>query len=270
MIRKLVLLGVALFVIGIAGSLLTLKSVTTQAAEPLSKEITYTQTIQNLEVFCDNAHVILKPTTAHQTRVNLTGHMPKNKSYTFNTSVQDQTLHIQLKNKWSGFLDFTSFTQKLTLTVYLPKKTYETLKVLTNNGQVAIQNLSSDTIETTSHNGLLTLTNTTSKTVTAQTNNGKIILDHVVGTLNGHTNNGAIYLNTSNLDQTMTMACDNGKITIQTDHDPTDVRFDVHVDNGHTNILNKYNDSAVIGNGDHVIKLTTNNGSIDVTKSTND
>lgn len=45
-----------------------------------------------------------------------------------------------------------------------------------------------------------------------------------------------------------------------------DVAFDVHVDNGRINILDKYEGNTVIGKGTHVIKLTTNNGRVTVTK----
>jgi DUF4097 and DUF4098 domain-containing protein YvlB len=59
---------------------------------------------------------------------------------------------------------------------------------------------------------------------------------------------------------------DNGSITIQTDKEPNNVTYDVQVDNGNINIFNKYTSSSVLGNGDNLIKLKTNNGRITITK----
>ena len=58
----------------------------------------------------------------------------------------------------------------------------------------------------------------------------------------------------------------NGRIEIETENEPTNVTFVVQVDNGSINILDKYKGSTVIGNGENLVKLKTNNGKIQVLK----
>ena len=56
------------------------------------------------------------------------------------------------------------------------------------------------------------------------------------------------------------------KLRLQTKKEPSDVQFNVSVDNGKVDILNKYDRDAVIGKGKNMIKLATHNGSISVIK----
>ncbi len=71
---------------------------------------------------------------------------------------------------------------------------------------------------------------------------------------------------TKHLDRPIQLASDNGSIIIRTEKEPTNATFDVHVDSGHINILDKYSGSTVVDKGDNLIKLTTDNGEITVEK----
>src|SRR5690625_5178363 len=108
--------------------------------------------------------------------------------------------------------------------------------------------------------------NINSSTVDVNTSNGKIRLDHVDGDVFGKTNNGAIEFIRENLDRSIELETDNGKIDIHTKQEPTHVAFDVRVDNGKVSISRSSNWDTIIGSGENLIKLKTNNGSINVTK----
>jgi DUF4097 and DUF4098 domain-containing protein YvlB len=88
----------------------------------------------------------------------------------------------------------------------------------------------------------------------------------VQGSLKGETHNGSIALETKELDRDIDFKTNNGKIKITTKKEPSNVQFNVSVDNGKVDILNKYDSSAVIGKGKNIIKLATHNGSISVIK----
>ncbi len=91
-------------------------------------------------------------------------------------------------------------------------------------------------------------------------------MSDIIGDLKGRTNNGSISLVTSNLDRPIDLETHNGKINIQTEKEPTNVRFDTSVHNGKITILDDTNFSNIIGDGDNLVKLKTYNGSIKVTK----
>lgn len=61
------------------------------------------------------------------------------------------------------------------------------------------------------------------------------------------------------------LECNNGKIMIKTENEPTNTTFDVHVDNGKVDILGKHEGNTVIGKGENLVKLP-NNGKIEITK----
>ena len=86
------------------------------------------------------------------------------------------------------------------------------------------------------------------------------------GSLKGETHNGSIALETEELDRDIDFKTNNGKIKITTEKQPSNVQFNVSVDNGKVDILNKYDRDAVIGNGKNIIKLGTHNGNISVIK----
>ena len=73
-------------------------------------------------------------------------------------------------------------------------------------------------------------------------------------------------MTTKDLNRPIQLESTNGKIRIKTEKEPTNVRFDVSVVNGDINILNKYVGAVTIGKGENLIKLTTVNGEVSVTK----
>lgn len=73
-------------------------------------------------------------------------------------------------------------------------------------------------------------------------------------------------MKTTTLNQPIQLETNNGWIEIETENEPTNVTFVVQVDNGSINILDKYKGSTVIGNGENLVKLKTNNGKIQVLK----
>ncbi len=168
--------------------------------------------------------------------------------------------------------------------IYL-KKQYESLKVSNNNGYVSAKKLNATNFNINTSNGRVELREINSPKIIAETNNGimdfkdvlaqnihvksnngRIMLDHVEGEIEGQTKNGSLTLKTNELDRNLNFTTHNGKINIETEKEPTNVQFNVSVDNGRANILDKYNGNTVIGKGENVIKLNTHNGNITVEK----
>jgi len=105
--------------------------------------------------------------------------------------------------------------------------------------------------------------NITAVMVNAETDNGEVSLEHVEGNINGDVNNGRIYLQTSHLD---TLETDNGNIDIETEKEPTNAILDIKTDNGKATVFGSTNWNTVVGDGDNLIELNTNNGEINVVK----
>lgn len=281
--KKLTLIACILIGIGVIGSLFTYRIVDPKSIS--EEKIFEAQEIAIIDVDTDNVGVNVYPTTEESIKVILKGETSRNVTKSFNTDVRESTLFITYDEKLRSWFNFDLFNvlQPLTLNVYLPEKQYEMLKLSSNNGaivatelnaqqveldtdngRVEFEDLDAQGINVESNNGRIALTNVSAQNVNVKSDNGRVTLDHVDGKLIAETNNGGITLVTKELDRDIRFKSNNGKISITSEIEPTNVQFNVSVHNGRVNILDKYQGSTTIGNGDHLIELTTHNGSITV------
>lgn len=296
-VKGLSILGSVLLVAGIIGVLLTYSSEKETVSEV--REI-QDEDFNAIDINIDNAEVKVIATEDTTSKVELTGSKPKADKSKFIVDVVDGKLLIELKERQGKLLNFDFLTTSLTLNVYVPKKDYKSLKVISDNGKINMEHLNAKAIEATTSNGRLEMKDIKGSKVTAEvdngriqvenmqvddmnlksnngtvelsqvdasyvkteTDNGKVLLEDVAGELVGKTSNGRISLVTDNLERPIEFETDNGIIKIETTKRPENVSFDVSVDNGKVDILGEFKSSTVIGNGDNHIKLTTSNGGI--------
>ncbi|CAH2463748.1 MULTISPECIES: DUF4097 family beta strand repeat-containing protein [Bacillus cereus group] len=283
--KSLSIIAGIIFIIGIIGSLFTYRSI---AAVPISEEkVINNNNVSSVIIDTNNVRVNTYPTTESNIKITLDGEVNPNIKRTLITDDKDSTLLISYKEKqqrWFNF-DISEVLAPLTLNVYLPEKQYDSLKVSNNNGYVSAKKLNATHFNINTSNGRVELREINSPKIIAETNNGimdfkdilaqnihvksnngRIMLDHVEGEIEGQTKNGSLTLKTNELDRNLNFTTHNGKINIETEKEPTNVQFNVSVDNGRANILDKYNGNTVIGKGENVIKLNTHNGNITVKK----
>ncbi|MED1265330.1 DUF4097 family beta strand repeat-containing protein [Bacillus mycoides] len=286
--KKLSIIAGIIFIIGIVGSLFTYRSI---ATVPISEEkVINNNNVSSVIIDTNNVRVNINPTTESNMKVTLDGEVNSNIERTLATDEKDSTLLISYKEKQQSWFNFniSEVLVPLTLNVYLPEKQYDSLKISNNNGYVSakqqntthfdintsngrveLREINSQKINAETNNGSMDFKDITAQNIHVKSNNGRIMLDHVEGELEGQSKNGSLSLKTNELDRNLNFTTHNGKINIETEKEPTNVQFNVSVDNGKANILNKYNGNAVIGKGENQIKLNTHNGSISVKKHGN-
>ncbi|WP_033707021.1 DUF4097 family beta strand repeat-containing protein [Bacillus mycoides] len=286
--KKLSIIAGIIFIIGIVGSLFTYRSI---ATVPISEEkVINNNNVSSVIIDTNNVRVNINPTTESNMKVTLDGEVNPNIKRTLATDEKDSTLLISYKEKQQSWFNFniSEVLVPLTLNVYLPEKQYDSLKISNNNGYVSakqqntthfdintsngrveLREINSQKINVETNNGSMDFKDITAQNIHVKSNNGRIMLDHVEGELEGQSKNGSLSLKTNELDRNLNFTTHNGKINIETEKEPTNVQFNVSVDNGKANILNKYNGNAVIGKGENQIKLNTHNGSISVKKHGN-
>ncbi|MBP1970655.1 DUF4097 and DUF4098 domain-containing protein YvlB [Virgibacillus natechei] len=263
-VKKVAVVALLLLLIGGLGSIFTFNfNERTAIAETKTAD---TDNITAIDIRMNNEKVIIKPTEEPQARIELTGNEANDDKTELSVKENGNTLSIETTKQREKLFQFFSWGGAMTLTVYLPEKSYESLVVDIDNGSFQAEQLTIEDINASTNNGEIAMADITAGTVNVHSNNGKIKLDHVAGEINGKTNNGAISLVTEGLERSIDFDTDNGSITIQTDEEPTNAVLDVRVDNGKINIFGDSDWDTVIGNGDNQIKLTTNNGSITVEK----
>lgn len=254
----------------------------------------------NIRVNVQHGSLIVKPSDTDETTVELTG---KNDKLRLTADVIGQTLTINLKDvrRFFSFSFSFNFTP-ITLTVYVPKKLYETIEFYTDNGRIMAEKLLGKTFKAESDNGRIQLqaiaattlsgetdngriemTNIQADNVRAKTDNGRIEMNHVdaqkvtaesdngriemadiAGALYGKTDNGRITLKTIGLDRSIDFSTDNGSIVIETEKEPTNVTILAKTSHGRIDVLGERNSRTVIGSGVNTIKLASDNGRITV------
>lgn len=264
-VKPWLMLAAGLMAIGIVGMAFTYSSAYEKI--DVQREKTVEEAFNAIDVQISDATVEVMPTDANTSEIVLEGKQYKKDNHeNLSVDVKNNKLAVKLKNDRHQWINFDFFHPTVSLKVYVPQKQYATLHVSGDNGKIDVQQIKSDHIDLQSDNGTVDLRQVSGETIQASTGNGKVRMDEVDGEIIGNTDNGVISLKTTHLDRDIELKTGNGKIDIQTENEPTNTTFVANTGNGTVNILDKYSGGTVIGDGDHVVKLTTDNGMIKVTK----
>ena len=261
-LKKVSIIAFILILIGVVGSIFTMNSIS-KSEDEIERIEMDDETYQQIDISTNNASVEILPANDQTTTVEFSG----SEEYNLHANIEGDTLTVDVEERrgfnWFSF-DFSFSTPSLK--VYLPAKDYENLKVESDNGRILASELQSQDINVETNNGRIEFSDINSLHTVMETDNGEIILGNIAGEISGKTNNGAISLITEDLDRPIDLKTDNGRIEVRTEKEPEDAILDIKTDNGKVTVFGKSNWDTVIGNGNHVIKLTTDNGSITIEK----
>lgn len=261
--KKILITACVVLTIGITGNII--KNTVFAESNSDTKQTFDSNDIKNIHVKGDNQRVLIEESNSDEIRVVLTNEEKEE----IHAEVKDDTLEIEVERKinWFHWPDFDGWfdNQGSTVTVYLPDKQFDEINLEVDNGRILAEDIHADNVVMKTDNGRIEAEDITSEHTNLTTDNGVIKIDDVTGELVVKTNNGTIDAEIDSLDRNIKAESDNGKINIAVDNTPTNVLFDVDVDNGSVNILdNRYEDNDKIGNGDNLVSLSTNNGKITV------
>ncbi|WP_150285256.1 DUF4097 family beta strand repeat-containing protein [Rummeliibacillus sp. TYF-LIM-RU47] len=260
--KKLSILALLLLLIGGVGSYFTLSQYSQE--EITSEKKVSSDLLEEIQISADNASVEVLPTSDTETKVQLVTKGVDVSKLDFTAKVEGKKLIIRLKDKRTFYIGFN--IQSSHLYVYVPQKLYHSIMIDNDNGKVKMSELNVKNLNVQTDNGRIELNKIESENVDVRSANGKLNLNEVEGNIKGSANNGKIVLATKDLDRNIQLESDNGKISIKTEKEPTNTTFKVSSDNGSINILDKYKGNTVIGKGDNLVDLKSNNGKIEVVK----
>lgn len=260
--KKLSILALLLLLIGGVGSYFTLSQFSQD--EITSEKKVSSDMVEEIQISADNASVEVLPTSDTETKVQLVTKGVDVSKLDFTAEVEGKKLIIRLKDKRTFYIGFN--IQSSHLYVYVPQKLYHSIVIDNDNGKVKMSELNVKNLNVQTDNGRIELNKIVSENVDVRSANGKLNLNEVEGNIKGSANNGKIVLATKDLDRNIKLESDNGKISIKTEKEPTNTTFKVSSDNGSINILDKYEGNTVIGKGENLVDLKSNNGKIEVVK----
>jgi DUF4097 and DUF4098 domain-containing protein YvlB len=253
-----------------------------------------------VDVQIDTGDLIIHPSLDNEMHVNV-----KDKNYKHHLSVDilGRTLVVTLKDekRW-GMFSFNMSLKSPVVTVQLPEKTYEEIKLCTDSGRISGDRLQSTDFNVQSDNGRIQLSHIKSqrllaesdngaielrsvqtdwftaktdngkielkdiqaKQVTLETDNGSIVMVDVEGNIQAETDNGRISLLAHDIERNIDLKTDNGSITVETMSEPANVTIQAIRDHGHSSIFNEKGKRFIFGDGRHIVRLKTDNGSLTV------
>ncbi len=147
---------------------------------------------------------------------------------------------------------------------HLSNITASDIHVKSDNGNIELINAEASTVKTQVNDGTTNLNNITASNVHVKSDNGKINLENMDGHVSAKANDGSILLVTNHLEYPIEFETANGNIHIQTEEKPTNATINTSVENGKVDIFGNSNSSTVFGNGEYLIHLASNDGSIAV------
>ncbi|SHH64554.1 DUF4097 family beta strand repeat-containing protein [Virgibacillus chiguensis] len=262
-LKKLILVAIILIIIGGVGCLFTFKSLVREKVD-ITEEFSADE-ITNLELDMINEEITIIPTDGSDIVLELKGKSNEPDKKFLDIDKKENTLKVRKKSEKFKFRFFNQ-GDSLTLTVHLPQKAYETIQADTKNGTIHGKKFTVKSLQASGANGEIVLDEVITDTTEVSTQNGGIELNDVAGSLHGETSNGSITLTAKTLDQSMEMNTENGSIDINVEEEPTNVTYDLRTGNGGVEVFGTDNWNAVVGDGEHVIKARTANGSIIIAK----
>lgn len=245
------------------------------------EDVTIDKGFSHVEVESDNADIMIMPIKDEEASVELNNN--NDNRYKVDVKVKDDTLEIVVERKGFRWFSFNFFSKKPVVVVGLPKKDYGTIEAetgngtinvtrmnveelvsYTDNGEIMLEEIESEKVVAESDNGDIVLKDIASQSILVEIDNGDAVIEDSTGKIVGESSNGMLTVITDKLEQPMDLETDNGRILVKTKGKSENVRFDVKTDNGSVNIYGQSTTDKKIGNGDIVIKLVSDNGSITV------
>ncbi|ALV22861.1 DUF4097 family beta strand repeat-containing protein [Carnobacterium antarcticum] len=302
--NTLALLAVGLFFIAIGGigAALTYQKAF-DSVHFDHQETVAVEDIQNLSITGTSAAVYLTKTNAKEISVNVEGLNADSKVYTLDSNKNSETLHLninEMEQSSNTILDYLN-TGIVRVTIEIPDS-IETLSLSTETGTVSISHLtlSALSIKTDvgsidindsqldqlnvkntagvtditqsifqqltidSDAGSANLTKVVADETEITTDVGQIDFSQVTGKLTAQTNAGAIVLSNPTIDQDVTLTTNFGTITVLTENTPENLTIETSHQLGEVSLFDKAESKALFGNGTHLMKLTTDTGTISV------
>ncbi|WP_298827433.1 DUF4097 family beta strand repeat-containing protein [uncultured Planococcus sp.] len=254
-----------------------------------------------VDIQLDNGTLFISPSEDGKMHTDITD---KSYRQQLSVDILDRTLVITLKEeprKW-GIFSFTANMKSPTLKVLLPDKFYETIEIAsdhgsingnrlqstqikaeTDNGHISLEHLSAGECVVKSDNGEIDLKSIQAKKLRAKTDNGQlkledmqvnevhatsdngaIVMKEIEGNVRAKTDNGRIHLVTADIERNIALETDNGPILLETQVEPKNATIQAKVDWGSISVFGLKNRKSIFGNGNHMVDLQSDNGSITV------
>ena len=265
MIKKLSLIALLVFFIGVIGSVVTYGSMNNKVSIN-EKKLIENENITSIQIDVDSTDVeLITVRSMDEARVELVGKSVENTINDFSVKEEGETLSISLQPENSKWFNFKLYFPTLKLKIFAPEKMYNNVYVNGSSADVNWQSLKAKSIEISTVSGDINAKKINSERMFVRTVSGDVAMEDVQGRIETVTESGDVFISNSEISHSINAKTVSGDINIKSIKEPTDVEFDVDTSSGDVNLFDKYQNNAQVGKGTILIQLETDSGDITAT-----
>ncbi|PGE16791.1 GNAT family acetyltransferase [Bacillus toyonensis] len=264
MMKKILLVAIACIIIGVIGISQTYEKAVQTAEKGDKEDVIKNETLKNIEVKLGAGDIVVQKSPDASFYVKQTGDVSKQE---IRITEDGDTLKVIGERKKDVSFDFSFYNfgfQTSTLTIFVPERSYQEIKVHSAAGQIEISDVKSDRVNVGTLAGEVDLKYVTAKNVEGSTKAGEVNFKKVMGKVTAKTTSGDVYIMDHDPKYDVEASSTAGDITITLSEKPKDAVITGQTPAGDVTIFNEENKNVTIGNGGKKISGKTAAGDVTI------
>ncbi|MGK8829697.1 DUF4097 family beta strand repeat-containing protein [Bacillus paranthracis] len=264
MMKKILLVAIACIIIGVIGISQTYEKAVQTAEKGNKEDIIKNETLKNIEVKLDVGDIVVQKSPDASFYVKQLGDARKQEIH---ITEDGDTLKIIGEREKGASFDFSFYDfrfQTSTLTLLVPERSYQDVKVNSSAGQIEISDVKSGRVSARTLTGEVDLKHVTAKDVEGSTKAGEVNFKKVIGKVTAKTTSGEINILDHDSKYNLEASSTAGDINITLSEKPKDAVITGQSAAGDVTIFNEENKDVTIGNGSKKISGKTAAGDVTI------
>ncbi|MDJ1474113.1 DUF4097 family beta strand repeat-containing protein [Bacillus sp. LS15-K4] len=264
MMKKILLVAITCIIIGVIGISQTYEKAVQTAEEGNKEDVIKNETLKNIEVKLDAGDIVVQKSPDSSFYVKQSGDVRKQE---IRIAEDGDTLKIIGEREKGASFDFSFYNFKIqtsTLTILVPERLYQDIKVNSSAGQIEMSDVKSDRVSVGTLAGEVDLKHITAKSVEGSTKAGEVNLKKVIGKVTAKTASGDVYVMDHDPKYDVEASSTAGDVDITLLEKPQDAVITGQSAAGDVMIFNEENKNITIGNGSKKISGKTAAGDVTI------
>lgn len=264
MMKKILLVAIACIIIGVIGISQTYEKAVQTAEEGNKEDVIKNETLKNIEVKLDAGDIVVQKSPDSSFYVKQSGDLRKQEIL---ITEDGDTLKIIGEREKGASFDFSFYNFKIqtsTLTILVPERLYQDIKVNSSAGQIEMSDVKSDRVSVGTLAGEVDLKHIAAKSVEGSTKAGEVNLKKVIGKVTAKTASGDVYVVDHDPKYDVEAISTAGDVDITLLEKPQNAVITGQSAAGDVMIFNEENKNITIGNGSKKISGKTAAGDVTI------
>ncbi|MFJ8454096.1 DUF4097 family beta strand repeat-containing protein [Bacillus paramycoides] len=264
MMKKILLVAIACIIIGVIGISQTYEKAVQTAEKGNKEDVIKNETLKNVDIKLDAGDIDVQKSPDSSFYVKQSGDLRKQE---IRIAEDGDTLKIKGEIEKGVSFDFSFFTfnfQTPTLTIFVPERPYQEIKVNSAAGQIEISDVKSDRVSVGTLAGEVDLKHITAKNVDASSKAGSVNIKKVIGKVTAKTASGDVDIIDHDSKYNLEASSTAGDVDITLLEKPKDAVITGRSTAGEVTIFNEENKNITIGNGSTKISGKTSAGDVTI------